>query len=138
MQKHADADVRIIAQMTKAMSLRPAGKGGFQIDRLVFATNGLVLEPEWNLTPMGQNDQPSLGIERRAEKWRNRHYGNEGIEALYGAQGRNRTTDTRIFNPLLYRLSYLGLEVSSLAGLPTGKRRVLNRFTLWTSRAEAD
>jgi hypothetical protein len=26
----------------------------------------------------------------------------------YGAQGRNRTTDTRIFNPLLYRLSYLG------------------------------
>ena len=27
---------------------------------------------------------------------------------LYGAQTRNRTTDTRIFNPLLYRLSYLG------------------------------
>ena len=27
---------------------------------------------------------------------------------VYGAQGRNRTTDTRIFNPLLYRLSYLG------------------------------
>ncbi len=26
----------------------------------------------------------------------------------YGAQGRNRTADTRIFNPLLYRLSYLG------------------------------
>jgi hypothetical protein len=26
-----------------------------------------------------------------------------------GAQGRNRTTDTRIFNPLLYRLSYLGM-----------------------------
>jgi hypothetical protein len=23
-------------------------------------------------------------------------------------QGRNRTTDTRIFNPLLYQLSYLG------------------------------
>ena len=28
---------------------------------------------------------------------------------LNGAQGRNRTTDTRIFSPLLYRLSYLGL-----------------------------
>ena len=27
---------------------------------------------------------------------------------MNGAQGRNRTTDTRIFNPLLYRLSYLG------------------------------
>jgi hypothetical protein len=26
----------------------------------------------------------------------------------FGAQGRNRTTDTRIFSPLLYRLSYLG------------------------------
>ena len=26
-----------------------------------------------------------------------------------GAQRRNRTADTRIFNPLLYRLSYLGL-----------------------------
>ena len=28
-----------------------------------------------------------------------------------GAQGRNRTTDTRIFNPLLYRLSYLGVKI---------------------------
>ena len=26
-----------------------------------------------------------------------------------GAQGRNRTTDTGIFSPLLYRLSYLGI-----------------------------
>ncbi len=25
-----------------------------------------------------------------------------------GAQSRNRTNDTRIFNPLLYQLSYLG------------------------------
>ena len=30
------------------------------------------------------------------------------IDHLVGAQGRNRTTDTRIFSPLLYRLSYLG------------------------------
>ncbi len=30
-----------------------------------------------------------------------------------GGQGRNRTTDTRIFSPLLYRLSYLAV---------TGKR----------------
>ncbi len=27
---------------------------------------------------------------------------------IRGAEGRNRTTDTRIFSPLLYRLSYLG------------------------------
>lgn len=27
-----------------------------------------------------------------------------------GAQGRTRTTDTRIFSPLLYQLSYLGTD----------------------------
>ncbi len=27
----------------------------------------------------------------------------------FGAQNRNRTSDTRIFSPLLYRLSYLGM-----------------------------
>jgi hypothetical protein len=31
-----------------------------------------------------------------------------------GAQGRNRTSDTRIFSPLLYQLSYLG----GFSGLP--------------------
>ena len=31
-----------------------------------------------------------------------------GEPAFCSAQGRNRTTDTGIFNPLLYRLSYLG------------------------------
>jgi len=31
-----------------------------------------------------------------------------GNTAESGAQGRNRTADTRIFNPLLYQLSYLG------------------------------
>jgi hypothetical protein len=35
----------------------------------------------------------------------------EYCERVNGAQGRNRTTDTRIFNPLLYRLSYLGIRV---------------------------
>jgi hypothetical protein len=29
---------------------------------------------------------------------------------LNGGQGRNRTTDTRIFSPLLYQLSYLAAE----------------------------
>ena len=29
-------------------------------------------------------------------------------EPGHGAQGRNRTTDTWIFSPLLYQLSYLG------------------------------
>ncbi len=29
------------------------------------------------------------------------------LRFLTGGQGRNRTTDTRIFSPLLYQLSYL-------------------------------
>jgi hypothetical protein len=46
---------------------------------------------------------------------------------LSGAQGRNRTTDTRIFNPLLYRLSYLGHRSDGRlpgrwAGFMSGKR----------------
>lgn len=32
---------------------------------------------------------------------------NQGF-SVFGAQRRNRTADTGIFNPLLYRLSYLG------------------------------
>jgi hypothetical protein len=34
--------------------------------------------------------------------------GNQGLSIL-GGLGRNRTTDTRIFNPLLYQLSYQAL-----------------------------
>jgi hypothetical protein len=30
------------------------------------------------------------------------------VNILYGAQGRNRTTDTAIFSRMLYQLSYLG------------------------------
>ena len=32
------------------------------------------------------------------------------LEQQNGGLGRNRTTDTRIFNPLLYRLSYQAIE----------------------------
>jgi hypothetical protein len=39
-----------------------------------------------------------------------------------GAQGRNRTSDTRIFSPLLYQLSYLGIVPP--AGYPAGQRSV--------------
>ena len=36
----------------------------------------------------------------------------------YGASGRNRTTDTGIFSPLLYRLSYRGkLKMATQMGL---------------------
>lgn len=33
---------------------------------------------------------------------------NNDYNSLHGAQTRDRTTDTRIFSPLLYQLSYLG------------------------------
>ncbi len=33
-----------------------------------------------------------------------------GSQSTSGGQGRNRTTDTRIFSPLLYRLSYLAMD----------------------------
>lgn len=39
--------------------------------------------------------------------------GGPGVDS-YGAQGRNRTSDTGIFSPLLYQLSYLGGEVRPL------------------------
>ena len=32
------------------------------------------------------------------------------LKLVNGAQRRNRTTDTGIFSPLLYRLSYLGIN----------------------------
>ncbi len=41
---------------------------------------------------------------------------------LSGAQSRNRTSDTRIFSPLLYRLSYLGMV--GLAGLEPATSRL--------------
>ncbi len=31
---------------------------------------------------------------------------------LFGGLGRNRTTDTRIFNPLLYQLSYRAVKLT--------------------------
>jgi hypothetical protein len=39
-------------------------------------------------------------------------------ELLFGGLGRNRTTDTRIFNPLLYQLSYQAVffRLASRAG----------------------
>src|SRR5262245_35917151 len=39
----------------------------------------------------------------------NRHPCDRNEPEVFGGQGRNRTTDTRIFSPLLYQLSYLAL-----------------------------
>ena len=39
---------------------------------------------------------------------------------FFGAQRRNRTIDTGIFSPLLYRLSYLGKNKAGLRGTKSG------------------
>ena len=38
---------------------------------------------------------------------------------ICGASGRNRTTDTGIFSPLLYRLSYRGILATRMGLEPT-------------------
>jgi hypothetical protein len=53
------------------------------------------------------------------------------VPDLTGGQGRNRTVDTRIFNPLLYRLSYLAnLLLTKQKERPAWPvaRRVFNRL----------
>ena len=45
-----------------------------------------------------------------------------------GGQGRNRTTDTRIFSPLLYQLSYLAIDTGGTALAAGPERRVLDRW----------
>jgi hypothetical protein len=54
--------------------------------------------------PEGQAGEQSIGkAARHPQPF-------EFSEENRGAQRRIRTTDTRIFNPLLYQLSYLGLR----------------------------
>jgi hypothetical protein len=59
---------------------------------------GLIGEEEWK-----------SGCRSRSERLRSAATSFDTREQFEnGAQGRNRTTDTRIFSPLLYQLSYLG------------------------------
>ena len=51
-----------------------------------------------------------------------------------GAQGRNRTADTGIFSPLLYRLSYLGETAKRARSLPFTRREVNRIRTRSASR----
>jgi hypothetical protein len=60
-----------------------------------------------------RTDMPSLTVDGHCVKRvsataRTRLGDSREREKRDGAQGRNRTSDTRIFNPLLYQLSYLG------------------------------
>ena len=53
---------------------------------------------------------------------------------LSGAQSRNRTSDTRIFNPLLYQLSYLG----TVQGMTLVGGRVIVQRAFAVQRVLAD
>ncbi len=47
------------------------------------------------------------------------------LRCLCGAETRNRTRDTRIFSPLLYRLSYLGTSAQKVENtVPFVKREI--------------
>jgi hypothetical protein len=50
----------------------------------------------------------------------------QGFTRKYGGQGRNRTADTGIFNPLLYQLSYLAGNRAVASA--TAEGRVLQRL----------
>ena len=49
-----------------------------------------------------------MGFEPTTSSLARRHSTAELLPLWYGAEAQNRTGDTRIFSPLLYRLSYLG------------------------------
>lgn len=57
----------------------------------------------------GKGDRPAPP-ERWPEKKNARPDKRSGVKNT-GGQGRNRTTDTRIFSPLLYQLSYLAMRI---------------------------
>jgi hypothetical protein len=53
------------------------------------------------------------------------------LKGFSGGQGRNRTTDTRIFSPLLYQLSYLAagerVRIRPACGGPVKQSEALRR-----------
>src|SRR3546814_6504876 len=54
---------------------------------------------------------------------------------MNGGLGRNRTTDTRIFNPLLYRLSYQANEVRNYTQFSRSEERRVGKECVSTCRS---
>ena len=52
------------------------------------------------------------------------------FEGVTGGLGRNRTTDTRIFNPLLYRLSYRAKEGKYSSRFSSNCSVAIKRFAI--------
>ncbi len=61
------------------------------------------------------------------------------VQLILGGPGRNRTTDTRIFNPLLYRLSYQAKEenYSRLEKECKGAKAFFRKMPGWVARFPA-
>ena len=47
---------------------------------------------------------------------------------IFGAEDWDRTSDTRIFNPLLYQLSYIGIHIEALSNAGLGGNLVAETF----------
>ncbi len=65
---------------------------------------------------MDSNHRTRTGADLQSDAFG--HFANP--PGLKGGSGRNRTADTRIFSPLLYRLSYRALFNFRLMAEPTG------------------
>ena len=88
-----------------------------------------------HIDPPGQNNMDSRQSGGADDLWRDSRRTDDAagaghhwqmlflMDAMNGAQRRIRTTDTRIFSPLLYQLSYLGFPARP--ALPSRKRRGL-------------
>ena len=69
------------------------------------------LEPRCTILPGTKRQQNPPTFRPGDARWEDSDEKGTEINAIQGdgAQGRSRTTDTRIFSPLLYQLSYLGI-----------------------------
>jgi hypothetical protein len=71
----------------------------------------------WN--DKGVDAKNANAFSRKKQKPPAKIFSTGGSNSFFGGQGRNRTTDTRIFNPLLYRLSYLATSNGAKPPKPT-------------------
>ena len=73
--------------------------------------------------------------QHRNKKQKARRIGSGFLLVFFGGQARNRTTDTRIFSPLLYQLSYLANEWRSIPNRSHVVKKLGNGSALVSSAA---
>ena len=67
-------------------------------------------------------------VQRPTEEMQMPDHGIGHCARNHGGQGRNRTADTRIFNPLLYQLSYLAKRAAHFRGNYRACQKVINEL----------